>query len=115
MRSFAMNAYVILTLLIMGHLCQVQAATLSGPPMTTDDAKQLLTEELSRYIMDHRGDLIEALKGIKGAADETNEHIHRVVVSVSKKIVERVADATIGFVVNKLLGHLLDRPTEPSF
>uniref|UniRef100_A0A6M2CGU7 Putative conserved secreted protein n=1 Tax=Rhipicephalus microplus TaxID=6941 RepID=A0A6M2CGU7_RHIMP len=54
-----MKSYVILALLILGHLCQIQAATLSKPAMSTDDAKKLLIEKLSHSNMEHREELIQ--------------------------------------------------------
>ncbi|KAL3219567.1 hypothetical protein MRX96_030325 [Rhipicephalus microplus] len=66
-----MKSYVILALLILGHLCQIQAATLSKPAMSTDDAKKLLIEKLSRSIMEHREELIQALQGINSTGDVT--------------------------------------------
>ncbi|KAL3227468.1 hypothetical protein MRX96_004175 [Rhipicephalus microplus] len=113
-----MNAYAILTLLILGHLCQIQAATLSGPAMTKDDAKKLLTEELSRSIVDHRAELIEVLKGIEGKVDETNEQIHpvvAVVVPVVERLVTGAAAGAIGALVGKLLESDRNQSPAPSF
>ncbi|XP_037271377.1 uncharacterized protein LOC119163477 [Rhipicephalus microplus] len=113
-----MNAYALLTLLILGHLCQIQAATLSGPAMTKDDAKKLLTEELSRSIVDHRAELIEALKRIKGKFDETSEQIHpvvaTVVVPVVKVLVNGAASGAVGALVGKLLESDRDKSPAPS-
>ncbi|KAH7975366.1 uncharacterized protein LOC119406896 [Rhipicephalus sanguineus] len=70
-----MKAYVVLALLILGHLCHIQAATLSKPATSTDDAKKLLTEKLSHSIMEHREELLDALKAIDSTGDGTDEQI----------------------------------------
>ncbi|KAH7956523.1 hypothetical protein HPB52_010164 [Rhipicephalus sanguineus] len=70
-----MKAYVILALLVLGHLCQIQAATLSKPATSTDDARKLLVEKLSHSIMEHREELLEALKGMDSTGDGTDEQI----------------------------------------
>ncbi|KAH8032567.1 hypothetical protein HPB51_026020 [Rhipicephalus microplus] len=73
--SFAMKSCAILALLILGHLCEIQAATLSKPAMSTDDAKKLLIEKLSRSIMEHREELLDALQATKSTGDGTDEQI----------------------------------------
>ncbi|KAL1438762.1 hypothetical protein MTO96_047691 [Rhipicephalus appendiculatus] len=70
-----MKAYAILALVVLGHLCQIQAATLSKPATSTDDAKKQLTEKLSRFIMENREDLVEAFKGLESTGDATDEQI----------------------------------------
>ncbi|KAL3219566.1 hypothetical protein MRX96_030324 [Rhipicephalus microplus] len=70
-----MKSCAILALLILGHLCEIQAATLSKPAMSTDDAKKLLIEKLSRSIMEHREELLDALQATKSTGDGTDEQI----------------------------------------
>uniref|UniRef100_L7MCH5 Putative secreted peptide n=1 Tax=Rhipicephalus pulchellus TaxID=72859 RepID=L7MCH5_RHIPC len=77
-----MNAYAILTLLILGHLCQIKAATFRRPAMATEDAKKLVTEKLSRSIMEHREELIEALQGIDSTGDETDDQMEPVNIAI---------------------------------
>ncbi|KAH7961454.1 hypothetical protein HPB52_009074 [Rhipicephalus sanguineus] len=76
-----MNAYAILGLLILGHLCQIQAATLSKPATSTDDVRKLLIEKLSHSILEHREELIEALKGIDSTGDEIDEQEVSIVIA----------------------------------
>lgn len=76
-----MSPYAILGLLVLGHLCQIQAATLSKPPTSTDDARKLLTEKLSRFIMEHREELIEVLKGVDSTGDGTDEQGFPLVIA----------------------------------
>ncbi|KAL1473924.1 hypothetical protein MTO96_038361 [Rhipicephalus appendiculatus] len=54
---------------------QIQAATLIKPGTSTDDATKLLTEKLSHSILEHREELLEALKGIDSTGDGTDEQI----------------------------------------
>uniref|UniRef100_A0A6M2CIM9 Putative secreted peptide n=1 Tax=Rhipicephalus microplus TaxID=6941 RepID=A0A6M2CIM9_RHIMP len=76
-----MRPYVILGLLILGHLCHIQAATLSKPATSTDDARKLLAEKLSRSIMEHREELVEALKGVDSTGDGTDEQGFPLVIA----------------------------------
>ncbi|KAL1438768.1 hypothetical protein MTO96_047697 [Rhipicephalus appendiculatus] len=92
-----MNAYAILGLLILGHLCQIQAATLKKPAASTEEARKLLTEQLSRSIMEHREELIEALKGIDSTADGTDEQgLPLVIAAVVASILTPVVAASSG-------------------
>ncbi|KAL1476915.1 hypothetical protein MTO96_036149 [Rhipicephalus appendiculatus] len=70
-----MKSYAILALVVLGHLCQIQAATLIKPATSTDDATKLLTEKLSYSILEHREELLEALKAIDSTGDGTDEQI----------------------------------------
>ncbi|XP_037498740.1 uncharacterized protein LOC119372339 [Rhipicephalus sanguineus] len=72
-----MNAFPILVLLILGHLCQIQAATLNKPPNNVDALKKHLVEKIVQSLVDGRedhGETLEALKTTLSAViDETDE------------------------------------------
>ncbi|KAL1438837.1 hypothetical protein MTO96_047760 [Rhipicephalus appendiculatus] len=63
-----------------GKLLEIQATTLSRLTLTTDESRKLLTEKLSRSIMEHREELIQALKGIDSTGDETDEQIEPMTI-----------------------------------
>ncbi|XP_075525883.1 uncharacterized protein LOC142557722 [Dermacentor variabilis] len=82
-----MKAYVVLALVICGHICQIQAATLSKPEKTAHAFEKLLEEELTQSIAaNERGDLVEALKALKSSAngEETEEgyFLHLIAIGV---------------------------------
>ncbi|XP_037271291.2 uncharacterized protein LOC119163406 [Rhipicephalus microplus] len=91
-----MKCYVILALLILGHLCQIQAATLSKPAMSTDDAKKLLIEKLFHSIMEHREELIQALQGINSTGDGTDEQFLPVLLPLIAAIAGGVVSGAVG-------------------
>nr|XP_037271291.1 uncharacterized protein LOC119163406 [Rhipicephalus microplus]XP_037271292.1 uncharacterized protein LOC119163406 [Rhipicephalus microplus] len=91
-----MKSYVILALLILGHLCQIQAATLSKPAMSTDDAKKLLIEKLSHSIMEHREELLEALQGINPTGDVTDEQFLPVLLPLITAIAGGAISGAVG-------------------
>ncbi|XP_049275518.1 uncharacterized protein LOC119406895 isoform X2 [Rhipicephalus sanguineus] len=92
-----MKAYAILALLILGHLCQIQAATLSKPATSTDETTKLLTEKLSHSIMEHREELLEALKGIESIGDETDEQVlPALLMPIITAIVSGAASGAVG-------------------
>uniref|UniRef100_A0A131YEP3 Glycine rich superfamily member n=1 Tax=Rhipicephalus appendiculatus TaxID=34631 RepID=A0A131YEP3_RHIAP len=72
-----MNAYPILALLILGHLCQIQAATLNKPSKNGDALRKQLVEKILNSLADEREDHGEALKALKtslsAVIDETDE------------------------------------------
>nr|XP_037271293.1 uncharacterized protein LOC119163407 [Rhipicephalus microplus] len=100
-----MKSCAILALLILGHLCEIQAATLSKPAMSTDDAKKLLIEKLSRSIMEHREELLEALQGINSTGDRTDEQIPGVLlallVAIAGGVVSGAVEAGVAVAVSK--------------
>nr|XP_054924338.1 uncharacterized protein LOC126527024 [Dermacentor andersoni] len=103
-----MNSYVILALVILGHLCQIHAATLSKPARNTDDATKELTERISRSLMQHREDIIGAFEALEKSADsfgdETDEQaIPAVVVAVAGAIANGAISGAVGAAVANLI------------
>ncbi|XP_075729158.1 uncharacterized protein LOC119163407 isoform X1 [Rhipicephalus microplus] len=101
-----MKSCAILALLILGHLCEIQAATLSKPAMSTDDAKKLLIEKLSHSIMEHREELIQALQGINSTGDGTDEQILPVllvplITAIAGGVVSGAVGAGVAVAVQK--------------
>ncbi|KAL1438767.1 hypothetical protein MTO96_047696 [Rhipicephalus appendiculatus] len=88
-----MKTYAILALLILGHLCQIQAATLIKPATSTDDATKLLAAKLSDSIMEHREELMEALKIIDSTGDGTDEQI---LPALLVPIIMAIAEGAVG-------------------
>ncbi|KAL1438761.1 hypothetical protein MTO96_047690 [Rhipicephalus appendiculatus] len=91
-----MKTYAILALLILGHLCQIQAAMLIKPETNTDDARKLLAEKLSLSIMEHREELIEALKGIDSTGDGTDEQILPILIPIIAAVVNGAVSGAVG-------------------
>ncbi|XP_037583042.1 uncharacterized protein LOC119466593 [Dermacentor silvarum] len=96
-----MKSYVILALVILGHLCQIHAATLSKPAKNTDDATKKLTEELSRSLMEHREDIMETLKALEkpvnSFGDETDEQaIPAVIWAIAQAIAGGAVSGAVG-------------------
>lgn len=103
-----MKAYVILALLVVGHLCQIQAATLSTPATSTEDGRRLLTEKLSHSIMEHREEIIEALKGIEHTVDETDEHaVPAILVAVAANVVNGLVSGAVGAAVGAVVSKIV--------
>ncbi|KAH7943414.1 hypothetical protein HPB52_007817 [Rhipicephalus sanguineus] len=88
----------------------IQAATLSTPATSTDDAERLLTEKLSHSIMEHREEIIEALKGIEHTVDETEEHavpaiLVALAAGVASAVVSGAVRDAVGAVVSKTVSN----------
>ncbi|KAL1438769.1 hypothetical protein MTO96_047698 [Rhipicephalus appendiculatus] len=76
---------------------EIQAATLSKPAMSTDDARNLLAEKLSHSIMEHREELIEALKAIDSTGDETVEQAFpAILIPVVAAVVNGAVAGAVG-------------------
>ncbi|XP_037582790.1 uncharacterized protein LOC119466355 isoform X2 [Dermacentor silvarum] len=92
-----MDAYPILVLLILGHLCQIQAATLNKPEKNTDALRKYLVEKISQSITDEHGDRGEALKALRTSlsalVDETDE---QSITLVAVLIAAGIAGGIIG-------------------
>ncbi|KAL1479680.1 hypothetical protein MTO96_051659, partial [Rhipicephalus appendiculatus] len=55
--------------------------------MSTDDLKKLLTEKLSDSIMEHREELIRALKAIDSTGDATDEQFITAIAAITAAII----------------------------
>lgn len=90
---------------------EIHAATLSKPAKNTDDATKELTEKISRSLMEHREDIIEALKvlekPVNSFGDETDEQgfpmIPAVVLGIAKVIGEGALSGAVGAAVGSLI------------
>ncbi|KAH8032568.1 hypothetical protein HPB51_026021 [Rhipicephalus microplus] len=80
----------------MSTLRKIQAATLSKPAMSTDDAKKLLIEKLSHSIMEHREELLEALQGINPTGDVTDEQFLPVLLPLITAIAGGAISGAVG-------------------
>ncbi|XP_075525878.1 uncharacterized protein LOC142557719 [Dermacentor variabilis] len=103
-----MKSYAILALVILGHLCQIRAATLSKPARNVDEATKELTERISRSLVEHRADIIGALealeKSVDSFGDETDEHAFKAVLAaVAKAVAEGGISAAVGAFIEKLI------------
>ncbi|XP_075526497.1 uncharacterized protein LOC142558225 [Dermacentor variabilis] len=103
-----MNSYAILALVILGHLCQIHAATLSKPARNVDEATKELTERISRSLMEHREDIIGAFntleKSVDSVGDETDEHaIPALVAAVAGIIANGAISGAVGAAVGSLI------------
>ncbi|KAL1438763.1 hypothetical protein MTO96_047692 [Rhipicephalus appendiculatus] len=88
------------------RVTEIQAATLSKPATSTDDARKLLTEKLSHSIMEHREELIEALKGIDSTGDGTDEQIFPAIlipiaIAIAEGAISGAVGAGVGIAVQK--------------
>ncbi|KAL1438760.1 hypothetical protein MTO96_047689 [Rhipicephalus appendiculatus] len=65
------------------------------PATSTDDARKLLTEKLSFSIMEHREELIEALKGIDSTGDGTDEQILPILIPIIAAVVNGAVSGAV--------------------
>uniref|UniRef100_A0A6M2CGX4 Putative conserved secreted protein n=1 Tax=Rhipicephalus microplus TaxID=6941 RepID=A0A6M2CGX4_RHIMP len=101
-----MKAYAILGLLILGHLCYIQAATQSKPATSADETTKSLTEKLSRSFLEHREELLEALQGIDSTGDKTDEQVLPVllvpiITAIAEGLISGAVGAGVGIAVSK--------------
>ncbi|KAL1446022.1 hypothetical protein MTO96_044716 [Rhipicephalus appendiculatus] len=85
---------------------EIQAASLIKPVKSTDDTTKLLTEKLAHSIMEHRDELLEALKGVHSTGDETDEQIFPallvpIIVAIAEGAISGAVGAGVGIAVNK--------------
>ncbi|XP_049274547.1 uncharacterized protein LOC119402317 [Rhipicephalus sanguineus] len=99
-----MKAYAILALLLLGHLCHIQAATLNKPATSTDETTKLLSEKLFHSIIEHRDELLEALKGIDSTGDGTDDQFRPyVLATIISAIAGGAISAAVGAGVQKAI------------
>lgn len=109
-----MNAYPILALLILGHLSQIQAATLNKPSKNGNALRRQLVEKIFDSLVDEREDRGEALKALKrslsAVIDETDEQsITAVAILIAAGIAGGIIGGAAGGAATSALGKAIGK------
>ncbi|XP_077499083.1 uncharacterized protein LOC144110129 [Amblyomma americanum] len=89
--EFTMKAYLILALVVLGHLSQIQAAAISTPKNTVQGGKEL-EQKIYEALMDKHEDIIEATNALRSSTDNmANETEEQFIVSLIAAVVAGIA------------------------